>query len=137
MRPGNIRFVLRSFALSVGASLLTACASQPLLATPPQVAACAPLQMSKVELMALRENKFEIEDEARRAEFALGLVDCFADIDPDLRDGVGYEGLSALLRSEALSDETVIELAKATLISLKRGSGCGWGAPSFCRDWPV
>ena len=78
---------------------------------------CRPLDMDKAQLLDLRETKFEISEPAKREQFANELMDCLKNPDPELRDKIGYEGFSVLLRSKALTAETVKTL-RARLVEI-------------------
>lgn len=72
--------------------------------------ACSPLGYDKAALMELRAGKFEIDDPGRRQQFAVELLPCLGDSDPDLRDKIGYEAYATLLRGNGLDDETIRSL---------------------------
>lgn len=72
--------------------------------------ACPPAGYTREDLLALRQAEFELTDEAERNALALALLSCIADPDPELRDGVAFEGISHWLRSEQLSQETYLAL---------------------------
>jgi hypothetical protein len=76
----------------------------------PALATCPPEGWTGEQLQALREGAFSLEDAQRRNALALGLVDCLGDADPAVRDGIGYEGLSAWMRAKALAPETLAAL---------------------------
>lgn len=57
-------------------------------------------------LAATRDAGFVIDDPARRATTAIGLLDCLGDPDPAIRDGLAYEALAAWLRAAALDEAT-------------------------------
>jgi hypothetical protein len=73
----------------------------------PAHAACPPEGWTAEQLGELRDSGFKLDDAARRDELALGLVDCLGDADPVLRDGTGFEALSAWMRAKALSPPTL------------------------------
>ncbi len=81
----------------------TACQNSPAKAE----SLCRPLDYDKAQLLDLREANFEIADAAPREVFALELLDCLGDPDPDMRDKIGYEGFSTLLRGKKLSTDAV------------------------------
>lgn len=69
-------------------------------------AACPPEGRDRASLLALKSAGFTVADDGARQALALELVDCLADPDPALRDGVAYEGLSTWLRADALDAGT-------------------------------
>ena len=54
----------------------------------------APAGYSKPELQELKARKLQMDDVAQRDRLALELVDCLADPDAELRDGIAYEFLT-------------------------------------------
>lgn len=83
-------------------SLRLAAALMLLSATATAQAACAPLGLDRPGIAKLKAADFEVED-GRRDALLSGLAECLGDPDPALRDGVGYEGLAAVLRSGRVS----------------------------------
>jgi hypothetical protein len=65
--------------------------------------------------LALAEAKFEVADAAERQRKAMEVLDCLADPDPKLRDGVGFESLYTWLRAGAIDAPTQIALAERVL----------------------
>lgn len=66
-------------------------------------ASCEPLDLQRHELIEWRTDRFATDDPQRAA---LELLPCLADSDPFLRDSIGYEGLTVLLRGEKVSAAT-------------------------------
>lgn len=62
-------------------------------------AACPPAGWGRASLQALKAAKFAMPDAAARNALAEGLLDCLADPDPWLRDGIAYEAFSAWMRA--------------------------------------
>lgn len=90
------------------------------LALPAIAAAdCAPAGWTGDQLKALKTEGFKLDDDARRAELATGLLGCLSDPDPELRDGIAFEAWSTWLRADKISVETrlaaVAELLPALL----------------------
>jgi hypothetical protein len=85
-------------------------------------ASCPPDGITRAELLALKSNAFSYPDDAtpNRNALAIGLIGCLSDPDPELRDGVAYEGLSGWMRNNSLSDETLIAM-HARLLALMKG----------------
>jgi hypothetical protein len=87
----------------------------PLLA---QAATCNPLGLDKAELTQLKEQGYDIADPARRERFAIELVECLGDPDPQIRDGVAFEGFVTLLRGKQLRPEAIKSLLAIMTIEL-------------------
>ncbi|MCB1606980.1 MAG: DUF2785 domain-containing protein [Xanthomonadales bacterium] len=83
------------------------------------VAQCPPAQMSREQLIELREQKFSVDDDDARNALAIALLGCLGDPDPAVRDGVVYEAIATWGRGELLSTETVQFLRGALLNTLK------------------
>ena len=79
--------------------------------------------------MQLRSRNFEITDPGQREHFALALVDCVADPDPELRDQVAYEGLATLLRGNLISPETIQQLRSSLIAQMVTPDPDGFGQP--------
>lgn len=74
----------------------------------PAAAACPPPGVTRDELQAMKAQAWQAPaDDAARAALALGLLDCLADPDPRVRDGLAFEGLQAWLRGKRLAAPTV------------------------------
>ena len=58
-------------------------------------------------LFDLKAKQFSIEDESKRNKTAVKLLSCLGHKDPDIRDGVVYEGLSHWLRDQELEEQTI------------------------------
>lgn len=76
-----------------------------LLASEPAAAGCPPDGYSRQDLLDLKEAGFEIAAPERNA-LAVALLDCLADPDPEIRDGIVYEGLATWLRGKQLESAT-------------------------------
>lgn len=92
-------------------------------------AACSPGGLQRSELVALRAAKWQVPDDARRQQLALGLVDCLAEPDPVLRDEIGFEALSAWMRGEKLTPATVQSLRTTLLPRLTAADPQGFSRP--------
>jgi len=77
-----------------------------LLAAPAALATCPPEGWDKARLAELKEHKFVVADDAERARLATGLLDCLADADPGLRDGIAFEAWSTWSRAGLLDEAT-------------------------------
>jgi hypothetical protein len=81
--------------------------------------ACPPAGSDRDGLLQLRQSGFVVEDDAERNALAQDLLACVPDPDPQLRDGVAFEGLSTWLRGELLSAETYQVLYSGLLLQLQ------------------
>lgn len=70
-----------------------------MLACAPAMAGCPPLGYGKPDLQALRAGGFALPDGADKQGLALEMVDCLASPDPDVRDGIAFEALTAWMRA--------------------------------------
>lgn len=94
-------------------------------------AGCPPDGQDRPGLLALKAGGFVMPDGTLRQALALALVDCLADPDPALRDGVAYEALSTWLRADALDRGTRQALLERLLPMLRPEARDpdGFGAP--------
>jgi hypothetical protein len=83
-------------------------------------AGCRPLGLDKTTMLELRADEFGIDDPQKRQRFAIELLECLGDPDPDLRDKVAYEGLATLLRGKRLETDTIRSL-RTRLIAMMTG----------------
>ena len=70
----------------------------------PARAACRPEGKTREQLEALKVLKWTVPDAAERQVLAEGLVDCLADVDPKLRDGIAYEALAHWMRAGEIDE---------------------------------
>jgi len=71
-------------------------------------AACPPAGLSRDDLQAMKAQGWSAPaDDTARSALALGLLDCLAEPDPRLRDGVGFEALQAWMRGKRLAPPTL------------------------------
>jgi hypothetical protein len=76
-------------------------------------AACPPAGQTRESLQALKAAEWRLAGdgaEAAREQLSLGLLDCLADPDPLLRDGIAFEALSAWMRARQLSVATLQQI---------------------------
>lgn len=93
----------------------------PLLLAAPVLAACPPEGQSRATLQAAKAARWPAAapgGEAARQALALALLDCLADPDPALRDGLAYEALQAWMRGRQLDTSTVREIGQRLLAVL-------------------
>lgn len=98
------------------------------LGTTAAQAACPPPGLDLAGLRALKADGFEVAD-ADRPGLALALPDCLADPDPELRDGIAYEALSAWLRGGKLPPPLRRSLRDRLQASLEAPDAGGFAAP--------
>lgn len=92
-------------------------------------AACPPAGTSRQQLAELRAAKWEVADEAGRQALALGLLGCLGDPDPELRDGMAYEALTAWMRAQKLAPATLGSIRASQLAVLKQQDAAGFAQP--------
>lgn len=113
-------------ALGLACTALTACEQEVL----PAISTCEPAGYTTESLLELRKKEFVITDNEARQTLALALADCLSDSDPEIRDGVAYQGLATWMRARALNAETLRSL-KQTLLEMLEDDGDlrGFGKP--------
>jgi hypothetical protein len=70
---------------------------------PASAQSCPPPSHSLADLQDLRGRGFTLEGAGARDSLALALLDCLADPDPSLRDGIAFEALSTWMRAGLIS----------------------------------
>lgn len=100
-----------------------------LLAASSAFAACPPEGQSRESLQALKVLKFAAPDAGERRTLALGLVDCLADPDPALRDGIAYEALAHWLRAGELDADATRALRDRLYALIDGGEDEGFARP--------
>jgi len=79
---------------------------------------CPPAQVDIGNLRALKTAQWKLEDPAKRELLAVELVPCLGNPDPELRDGIAFEALSAWLRGKQLTKGTRMALYQRLLTQL-------------------
>lgn len=74
-------------------------------------APCPPPALTREELDSLKQSAFQVSSDDERNRIALLLPQCLGDPDPEMRDGIAFEALSAWLRASALDPSTIRTLA--------------------------
>jgi hypothetical protein len=74
---------------------------------PVQASTCKPLGLDKDALLQLKEQGYAIVDADRRERFAIELVECLGDPDPQIRDDIAFDGFVTLLRGKQLRNDAV------------------------------
>lgn len=67
------------------------------------------------KLQNLKDKQFEVDDDKQRNATALKLLSCIGHQNPDIRDGIVYEGLSSWLRNGLLERATTRSLFSSLL----------------------
>ena len=101
-------------------------------AAPAAIAACPPSGWNRAGLDALKAADFRIEAPDRRAELALGLLDCLGARNPALRDGIAFEAWSTWLRAGQLDQDTrqaALERLLPRIRPAARDVDAGFSAP--------
>lgn len=110
---------LRVQALAIAGLWLCAATSQ---------ASCPPPGMDLAGLHAWKAAGFEVA-ERDRPGLALHMLDCLADPDPEVRDGIAYSALAAWLRAGTLPPELRRSLRDRLHAMLEAPDAEGFGAP--------
>lgn len=94
-------------------------------------ATCPPVGFEGARLEALKSAGFEVKLDAARSELAIGLLDCLADADPTLRDGIAFEAFSTWMRAKALAPATLRTIDRTLQSALREESPAspGFQAP--------
>lgn len=92
-------------------------------------AACPPEGSTHESLQAMKLLRFAVDDGEAREALALGLVDCLADPDPAMRDGIAYEALSQWMRAGALDADALRRLRDRLYTLVDGGEGDGFARP--------
>ncbi len=93
------------------------------------LATCAPRGMDRAALDALKAGGFRIADVRERHAFALEIADCLGDPDPQVRDGLAFEALQALMRGTQLDVPTVRALRDRLVPRLTAADPDGFSRP--------
>jgi hypothetical protein len=76
---------------------------------------CPPAGWSRESLATLKSSGWTMPDATRRDALARGMIACLASPDPELRDGLAFELLSAWMRGQQLSELLVAEVGHRLL----------------------
>ena len=82
------------------------------------IAACPPANLSREQLIDLKQHQWKIDDQAQRQKTALALLDCLSDPDPIVRDDIAFEALSFWMRGDQLDASTIGTMYKTLLPKL-------------------
>ena len=92
-------------------------------------AGCPPEGHDQASLQALKAAKFAVPDAAVRQALAEGLVDCLADADPAIRDGIAYEALAQWMRADGIEVAGLRALRDRLYAALDGGDNAGFRKP--------
>lgn len=92
-------------------------AAEPASPQPSAKAGCPPAGYTVEQLQVLKTGTFAVPDASARRSLALALTACLGDPEPQLRDGIAFEALSAWMRAGQLDRGTLIDL-RDTLIQM-------------------
>ncbi len=90
-------------------------------------AQCPPPAWPLAELQRLKADQWKLADEAQRQALALALLPCLGHADPALRDGLAFEGLSALLRGKQLTAASQRAIYQSQLAQLSAAASDAHG----------
>lgn len=90
---------------------------------------CPPPDAPVERLRALAAARWKLDDDALRGRIAQGLVPCLASPDPELRDTLAFEGLTAWMRGGQLSAEVARDLGRQAQALLFAPDAAGFGPP--------
>ena len=82
-------------------------------------AQCPPPQWPLPELQRLKADNWTMQDAAQRQALSLALLPCLDHADPALRDGMAFDGLSALLRGKQLTSTTQLAIYQSQIVRLQ------------------
>jgi hypothetical protein len=108
--------------LPVFACLLLVAFSEGQMATRAEAPACTAAGLAR---LSEEDRAIALETIAPRdiGKFALDLIPCLEDPDPEIRDGIAYETLSEIMRAGRLEPETLQAMKAALLSSLATADG--------------
>ena len=92
-------------------------------------AGCPPEGHDQASLQALKAAKFAVPDAAARRALAEGLVECLADADPAIRDGIAYEALAQWMRADGIEVAGLRALRDRLYAALDGGDNAGFRKP--------
>jgi hypothetical protein len=92
-------------------------------------AGCPPSGHDKPALQALKDRGFAVPVAGARQALAEALVDCLADADPAIRDGIAYEALMHWMRAGALDAGGLRALRGRLLDALEGEDAVGFRKP--------
>ena len=90
---------------------------------------CPPAGSTVEQLRLLKIGKFVVPDAAARRALALALTACLGHPDPEVRDGIAFEALSAWMRAGDLDRATLITVRDTLFSMLKAPDPQGFRRP--------
>jgi len=100
-----------------------------LLAAPAFAQDCPPAGQTKTSLQALKTLQFALPDAAEKQKLADGLLGCLGDPDPEIRDGIAYEALTAWMRAGDFDAEALRGLRDKLYAMLDGDDKAGFRKP--------
>jgi Protein of unknown function (DUF2785) len=91
--------------------------------------ACTNAEWPRESLLRLKVDGFRVSEDADRQSMVDALAACLASPDPELRDGIAYEGLSTLLRNNALDTQQLRNLRDELYVQLAEEDPDGVARP--------
>lgn len=83
---------------------------------------CPPAPHSLASLQALKAQQWQVEDANQRQVYALALLSCLSDPDPQLRDGIAFEALSHWMRQALLTTDTLHTIRQILLSQVNQSA---------------
>ena len=118
------------FAVVAVSGLVAGCASMNgTTSEAPKMQTCGTPDFPLPALRLAADNAFASTPDEALTGIALSLATCLADPDPDIRDGLAYEGFVSLLRERKLPLEARLELAAELNTMMAAPDEAGFTAP--------
>lgn len=83
---------------------------------------CPPAPHSLATLQTLKTQQWQVEDTNQRQAYALALLSCLSDPDPQLRDGIAFEALSHWMRQALLTTDTLHTIRQILLSQVNQSA---------------
>jgi len=80
---------------------------------------CLSSEWQKKDLLSLKENNFVIDNQEEKEKLAFQLLNCLANPDAEIRDGIAFEALSHWLRNDTFSQSVYIDIFDSLTMTLK------------------
>lgn len=77
---------------------------------------CPPEGYTKTRLLEIKQSGFKVKDSVKRNALAIALMSCVGEPDPEIRDGVVFEGIAGWMREQTLDVETIDVLYDSLLV---------------------
>lgn len=83
---------------------------------------CPPAPHSLASLQTLKTQQWQVEDANQRQAYALALLSCLSDPNPQLRDGIAFEALSHWMRQALLTTGTLHTIRQILLSQVNQSA---------------